>query len=255
MKKCLLLTLLIFSSLTFLAQEATEVVQPNNSAASKEVPAWKKKLYYGYNFDIYFHHDSKTDKKENGFSFSIVPELGWRLKERVYIGMRFGGSYENTILTTSYVLGGNTYTEDLRVRSGAWEITPYVRYRMKTFFNDKFALWLETHVYTGMDFPSVASGKVAGTDYDGLRYEINYGVQVSPVITYQFSEKKTFQLFFSIVSLGYSGTTRCYTSATEGNYKEYSNDVIMFSGKLRNLLANQFAPGLYGIKFGVIKNF
>jgi len=31
--------------------------------------------------------------------------------------------------------------------------------------------------------------------------------------------------------------------------------VIIFSGKLRNLLANQFVPGLYGLKFGVQKNF
>ena len=81
-------------------QDSTVVAKPDSTVVAKpdSVPLWKQKLYYGYNFDIYFHHDSKTDKKENGFSFSIVPELGWRLKERVYIGMRFGGSYENTLL-------------------------------------------------------------------------------------------------------------------------------------------------------------
>jgi hypothetical protein len=112
-------------------------------------------------------------------------------------------------------------------------------------------IWLEAHLYGGMDFPSVASGSAAGTDYEGLRYKAVYGVQVSPVITYQFSRKRSFQIFFSILSFGYSGTTRFYN----GKDNEYSNDIIIFSGKLRNLLANQFTPGLYGLKFGVQKNF
>ena len=38
-------------------------------------------------------------------------------------------------------------------------------------------------------------------------------------------------------------------------HREFSNDVIIFSGKLSNLISNQFTPGLYGLKFGVQKNF
>ena len=134
---------------------------------------------------------------------------------------------------------------------GKWEVTPYVRYRLKTIFNDKVGIWLEAHAYTGMEYPRVVSGNVNGTNYDGLKYNVTYGAQVSPVITYQFNRKSTFQIFFSIMSFGYSGTTRIY--ADKAN--EYSNDIIIFSGKLRNLLANQFTPGLYGLKFGVQKNF
>ena len=37
--------------------------------------------------------------------------------------------------------------------------------------------------------------------------------------------------------------------------EQYINDVIIFSGKLSNMLANQFTPGLYGLKFGVQKSF
>jgi hypothetical protein len=102
----------------------------------------------------------------------------------------------------------------------------------------------------------VTDGIVKGTDYDGLKHSITYGAQVSPVITYQFNRKSTFQIFFSILSLGYSGTTFCYVDPTTGGrYNENTNDVIIFSGKLRNLLANQFTPGLYGLKFGVQKSF
>ena len=43
----------------------------------KPIPEWKKKLYYGYNFDIYFHHDSKANTKENGWSIALEPEIGW----------------------------------------------------------------------------------------------------------------------------------------------------------------------------------
>ena len=222
----------------------------------EEVPVWKQKLYYGYSFDIYFHHDSRSERKENGWSIALEPEIGWKLKERLYLGMRFGGSYANMATSYNVNLLDTTYSTDLRVHLGSWQVTPYLRYRLKSAFNDKLGIWLEAPLYTGMEFPTVTSGEVKGTDYEGLRYSVTYGVQVSPVITYRFNRKSTFQVFFSILSLGYSGTTFFYQDPEEGTrYNEYTNDVIIFSGKLRNLLANQFTPGLYGLKFGVQKNF
>ena len=246
-----------------IAGETQTITTPQDTAktdsaavAAEPVPIWKQKLYYGYNFDIYFHHDTRSQRKENGFSISLTPEIGWRLKERVYLGLRIGGTYQNTMSTYTINLQDTTYSTDLRVHQGSWEVTPYVRYRLKTMFDGKIGIWLEGHLYAGMEFPSVSAGDVKGTDYEGLRHSITYGLQVSPVITYQFNRKSTFQLFFSILSLGYSGTTFCYTDPLTGErYNEYTNDVIIFSGKLRNLIANQFTPGLYGLKFGVQKSF
>ncbi len=139
---------------------------------------------------------------------------------------------------------------------GSWEVAPYMRYRMKTLFDGKVGIWLEAHLYTGMEFPRVVEGNIKGTDYEGLKHAVTYGAQVSPVITYQFNRKSTFQIFFSIMSFGYSGTTRFYHDPyTDEAYREYRNDLIIFSGKLSNLLANHFTPGLYGLKFGVQKSF
>ena len=220
------------------------------------VPEWKKKLYYGYNFDIYFHHDSRSNYKDNGWSISVEPEIGWRLKERVYLGLRVGGSYQDLYSTYTYEVLGTKVSEDLRIQQGSWSVTPYMRYRLKTMFDGKVGIWLEAHLYAGMEFPRVTDGMISGTDYDGLKHSIIYGVQVSPVITYQFNRKSTFQVFFSILSAGYSGTTFCYVDPLTGKrHNEYTNDVIIFSGKLRNLIANQFTPGLYGFKFGVQKSF
>lgn len=248
------------ASVAAIAGETNAVDATHDSAKVatpvKEIPLWKQKLYYGYNFDIYYHHDSRSARKENGWSINVTPEIGWRLKERVHLGLRFGGGYQNTY--TTYTIEedeGKTTTTNLRVQQGSWEVTPYARYRLKTLFNDKVGIWIEAHLYTGMEFPRVTDGVVKGTDYDGLKHSIIYGAQISPVITYQFNRKSTFQIFFSIISLGYSGTTFCYADPERGNYKEYTNDVIVFSGKLRNLLANQFTPGLYGLKFGVQKSF
>lgn len=223
--------------------------------ALKPVPLWKQKLYYGYNFDIYYHHDTRNNYKDNGWSIALEPEIGWKLKERIYLGLRFGGSYQDLFSTYTYEVDGVKIAKDLRIQQGSWNVTPYVRYRLKTLFNDKLGIWLEAHLYAGMEFPRVTGGDISGTDYDGLRHSIIYGAQISPVITYRFNRKSTFQIFFSILSLGYSGTTFCYTNPERGNYNEYTNDVIIFSGKLRNLIANQFTPGLYGLKFGVQKNF
>jgi len=242
------------------ATVAGETRTPEDSVSAEEpvqpVPEWKKKLYYGYNFDIYYHHDSRTNYKDNGWSIAVEPEIGWKLKERIYLGLRFGGSYQDEYITYSYELLGEKVSEDLRVQQGSWNVTPYVRYRMKSMFNDKLGIWLEAHLYAGMEFPRVTDGEIKGTDYDGLKHSIIYGLQVSPVITYRFNRKSTFQIFFSILSLGYSGTTFCYVDPETGaRHNEYTNDVIVFSGKLRNLIANQFTPGLYGLKFGVQKNF
>ena len=278
MKKYWLIALIVFGTSSLMAQDADSIAEVATSAISatdenqasdgsqdstkvqtslEQIPVWKQKFYYGYNFDIYFHNDSRSNRKENGWSIALEPEIGWKLKERIYLGLRVGGSYQDMYSTyTSEGVDGNKTSKELRIQQGSWNVTPYARYRLKTLFNDKVGIWLEAHLYTGMDFPRVADGVVSGTDYDGLKYSVIYGAQVSPVITYQFNRKRSFQIFFSILSLGYSGTTLCYVNTETGQrYNEYTNDVIIFSGKLRNLLANQFTPGLYGLKFGIQKNF
>ena len=88
MRKIYLLLSMVLMAATMMAQDSTKVVIPK-----AEKPLWKQKLYYGYNFDIYYHHDSRPSKKENGWSISITPELGWRLNDRMNVGLRFGGSY------------------------------------------------------------------------------------------------------------------------------------------------------------------
>ena len=247
---------------TVAGETQTPIDSVSAEAPAEEKPLWKQKLYYGYNFDIYWHHDSKQNTKENGWSIALQPEIGWKLKERVYLGLRVGGSYQDAYTTYSHeeLLTGRTYTEDIRVMRGTWDVTPYVRYRLKSMFNDKLGIWLEAHLYTGMEFPRVTAGNISGTDYDGLKYSVTYGCQVSPVITYRFNRKSTFHIFFSIMSLGYSGTTRFYEKTDDWTgdverHREYTNDIIIFSGKLKNLLASQFTPGMYGLKFGVQKNF
>lgn len=248
------------TSVAAIAGETKTADSPQESVtlpAEEIIPVWKQKLYYGYNFDIYFHNDSRSARKENGWSIAVTPEIGWKFNDKWHLGLRFGGSYQKTYTTYSFesLLDGRSESVDLRVQQGSWEIVPYFRYRMKTLFDGKVGVWLECHLYTGMEFPSVISGDATGTDFDGLRHSITYGAQVSPVITYKFNRKSTFQIFFSILSFGYSGTTFCYSDTEKGRYNEYTNDVIIFSGKLRNLIANQFTPGLYGLKFGVQKSF
>lgn len=216
----------------------------------------KDRFFYGYNFDIYFHHDTRNSQKNNGWSLTVEPEFGYKINPKAQVGLRIGGSYSSSRtdypITTSE---GKDEIRSLRISSGSWELTPYGRYRLKTMFNGKVGIWLEAHLYTGMEFPRVTEGETKGTDYDGLRHSITYGAQVSPVITYQFNKKSNFQIFFSILSFGYSGMTYCYQDDDGARHNEYTNDIIIFSGKLRNLLANQFTPGLYGLKFGVQKNF
>lgn len=238
---------------------AVEPVKPRFSLkpdSAFQTLSLKQRFFYGYNFDIYYHHDTRSSQKNNGWSVRVMPEFGYRISQRAQVGLRLGGSYSS--IRTDYpiiTMDGKDETRNMRIASGSWEVTPYGRVRLKTLFGDKVGIWLEAHLYTGMEYPRVTDGDIKGTDYEGLRHTITYGAQLSPVITYQFNSKSTFQIFFSILSLGYSGSTYFYASEGIGKYKEYTNDVIIFSGKLSNLINNQFTPGLYGLKVGVQKNF
>ena len=121
----------LFIAAVVLSMTTASAQNDSVAVVATDPPLWKQKLYYGYNFDIYFHHDSRTSRKENGWSITVEPEIGWRLKERVHLGLRLGGSYQDTYTTYSYEnLLGQTVSENLRVRQGSWNVTPYVRYRM-----------------------------------------------------------------------------------------------------------------------------
>lgn len=256
MKKLTVLFALFALVTPIMAEETPATATQTKDTVAAEETSLKKKFYYGYNFDIYFHNDTRDRMLANGWSFSLTPEFGYRLSEKAQVGLRIGGSYYSQ--TESYTIKYDiSHEEDvnLKVRGGAWEIAPYGRYRLTTLFNEKLGIWLELHGYTCMTFPTIVGGDPKGTDYDGLKHTISYGAQLSPLITFKFNEKSTFNFFFSILSLGYSGTTRVYKDESDETYREYSNDVILFSGKLSNLIANQFTPALYGIKFGVQKSF
>ncbi len=215
----------------------------------------KEHFFYGYNFDIFYHHDTQDLLQTNGFSISILPELGYKISPKMQTGVRFGGSYFSQRETYPVIIDDKESSEKLLVMGGSWEVTPYWRYRLKTLFNGSVGIWLDLHCYTGMEFPNVLEGNPDGTSYNGLRHTVSYGVQIAPLITYQFNKKSTFNLFISIMSLGYSGSTYVYKNDEGEKQKEYRNDLILFSGRLSNLLSSQFTLGLYGIKFGVQKNF
>lgn len=259
MKKLFFCIVLACVSSTAIYAQNEETAKPKFSLkpdSAFQALSLKERFFYGYNFDIYYHHDTRTTQKNNGWSFSFTPEFGYRISQKAQVGLRVGGSYSRMRSSELfYDLEENAQQKDMLISTGSWEVTPYGRCRLKTLFNDKVGIWLEFHMYTGMNFPRVVDGNSSGTDFDGLRHTVTYGAQFSPVITYQFNSKSTFQIFFSILSLGYSGTTFFYANPERGNYREYSNDLIIFSGKLSNLISNQFTPGLYGLKVGVQKNF
>ncbi|MCQ2340452.1 MAG: hypothetical protein MJZ79_06725 [Paludibacteraceae bacterium] len=250
MRNVYVIIILLATMLPAMAQEETTAPMVNADSISAQF-SLRKKFYYGYNFDIYFHNDTQDRLNLNGWSFTLTPEFGYKVNERTQVGLRLGGSFYSQHETyTIKDVFGEDYDVKLKIRGGSWELAPYGRYCLKTYLNGRVSIWLELHGYVNMMFPTVVDGDPMGTDYQGLKYSITYGAQLSPLLKFKFNEKSTFNFFFSILSLGYSGTARMYKNTTE-----YSNDLILFSGKLSNLVANQFTPGLYGIKFGVQKSF
>jgi hypothetical protein len=119
-----------------------------------------------------------TDKPEAGdktttTGFTIAPEFGYSLTEKVDLGITLG--YSNS----------KEKTGDVELKVNGWEVAPYVRYSLVQFGNFNVL---------GKAAVSVGGGK------EGEQKNTNFGIRIAPIVTYALSDK--FDLFTNLNFLG-----------------------------------------------------
>lgn len=212
-----------------------------------EESGFQRKWYYGYSFDIRLHNNSKDLDKQNGFSIAIDPEIGYQFSDKLQFGTKLSLDYMNIYQRITLNDKGDQF-QDVRMQGPGFSVMPYARYRLFNLFEGVVSIWLDTHLYVGGEFPfykkDVADVVPASKLTDK---QVSWGVQALPLVMLNLKQNKSFNIYFSIMSLGYSGT---YLVNKDGS-KSVSNDLVLFSGKIGGLLDMHFTNGMYGLKFGM----
>lgn len=212
-----------------------------------EEQSFQRKWFYGYSFDVRLHNNSKDLDKQNGFSIAIDPEIGYQFSDKLQFGAKLSLDYMNLYQRIAINDKGDQF-QAVRMQGPGFAVMPYARYRLFNLFDGVISVWLDTHLYAGGDFPFYKRDATEGVPAAKLTdKQISWGVQALPLVMLNLKQNKSFNIYFSIMSLGYSGT---YLVNKDGS-KSVSNDLVLFSGKIGGLLDMQFTNGMYGLKFGM----
>lgn len=252
MKK-IILTLAVL----FMAGSAWAQVQESSETTVEEIVTMEKptavdhsfqrKWFYGYSFDVRLHNNSKDLDKQNGFSIAIDPEIGYQLTDKLQFGAKLSVSYMNIYESIAMNDKGDQF-QSVRMQGPGFSFMPYARYRLFNLFEGVISVWLDTHLYAGGDFPFYKQDAIGDVPASRLTDKrVSWGVQALPLVMLNLKNNKSFNIYFSIMSLGYSGT---YLVSKDGS-KSVSNDLVLFSGKLGGLVGMQLTNGMYGLKFGM----
>lgn len=219
--------------------------------------AARAQFFWGASFDVKYHNNTENGGKNDQWSVVLDPNIGYHITERLETGSFLGLNFSNSLEThdkTNY-----------RAYKVGWDVTPFVRYKVLSFNDDKVSIWVDAHLYCGMEFPQKTQvvGSVSNEtesyipDTSGewtsnfYKHQVNYGIQVLPMVSFRLTERYRLNVHFSIASLGYSGSA---TFRNDGKV-DFSNDVLMFTGKISGLASSVFTTGMYGIKIGIGRNF
>lgn len=230
-------------------------------------------FFAGVSFDIRYHSNSEDKSNGEEWSFLINPNIGYHFNPKLEAGCRFGLSFTNQIDTYNsdswwyngnlgmmnggikedYELENKDESMEVRHKKIGWNLAPFVRYKLLSFFDERLCIWADAHVYYGMQYPN--SSEMVGSNQkidNPYRYQANYGIQIMPMISYKVTDKYRINLHFGIASLAYAGSTKFYDNSDKTTS---THDVLLFSNKLTGLLKSQFTTGLYGIRIGLGRNF
>ena len=162
---------------------------------------------------------TSTDLKSNGFS--IVPEIGMKLDNKMAIGVELG-----------YANSKSEYNPTTTYKVNEFEIAPYFRYTLAT--------WGNLSLFTDAQF-RVLTGKetIETTGAADVETKVNeWGLFIIPGISYQLNDKFNFVAKLGS-GLGYANTKR----------ENESTNVVRKTSDL-GLSANSL-----GLTFGMYYNF
>ena len=162
---------------------------------------------------------TSTDLKSNGFS--IVPEIGMKLDNKMAIGVELG-----------YANSKSEYNPTTTYKFNDFEIAPYFRYTLATWGNLSLFTDAQFRVLTGKETTETTGAADVETKIN------EWGLFIIPGISYQLNDKFNFVAKLGS-GLGYANTKR----------ENESTNVVRKTSDL-GLSANSL-----GLTFGMYYNF
>ena len=162
---------------------------------------------------------TSTDLKNNGFS--IVPEIGMELDDKMAIGVALG-----------YANSKSESTATITYKTNEFEIAPYFRYTLASWGNLSLFTDAQLRVLTGKETTETTGAADVETKVN------EWGLFIVPGISYQLNDKFNFVAKLGS-GLGYANTKR----------ENESTNVVRKTSTL-GLSANSL-----GLTFGMYYNF
>lgn len=208
----------------------------------------KAQFLAGAAFDINFRGTSTTYSEkttDNSWGVSIAPQAAYLLNEKFMVGGTLSFDWKNNLENSYNALSGDSGDKKVIANQFGWSIAPFARYRLLEF--NRFGVWMDSHVYFGMNHPMSGEGYYKPS----FDKEITYGIQISPVVSFSLNEKTMINFHISVLSAGFAGTR---TWKTNGTIEDVSH-FRMFTGKISGIFNTLLQEGWYGFKISTIRKF
>lgn len=190
-------------------------------------------LRVGGNFLLNFSNErtnyssGQMNVRDLEYEITLNPKLYWNLNEKMNVGGRIGFSFGR--VTTGYIQSEDSYgildylyelisetydAPDMNLQkisntAVSWSVNPFFAYRVFTW--KILSVWGEANIFFGQAF-NTGTKKASIFEWDK---QLQYGIQVLPVVNIDVSEKFAIQFHLGFPSLMWFGETSHYADRYE----------------------------------------
>jgi hypothetical protein len=167
--------------------------------------------YIGGSIGISDYSTKWADGDENTvLSFSVAPELGYSLTDKLDIGIALNFS---TLKRTNMTVDAEGNSIDIKVNS--FQFAPYIRYSLLTF--NKFAVLGKVQAFAGYEKQK----------YTTEMTDMNWGANIYPILTYNLTDKFVLLSNLNFFSIGFSQNKRKDVATSTGfSFSADSNNLL-----------------------------
>lgn len=133
-----------------------------------------------------------TKIKDTNFGLVFSPEIGYKIADKHIVGLRVD------LNPTSNASYSDVNPDGTKASTFNWNVSPYYRYNFCKF--NKFGIW-------GQVYGTIGSTSRTYSGVESKATQLNYGLGVCPVLSYDFNEHLGLVGTLEFLTLGWNGTT------------------------------------------------
>lgn len=217
----------------------------------------KAQFSFGMQFGFYIDNSSAISAQDGtstkggaSFNYTIKPNIGYYFTPGLVAGLKFNYTnckYESgDALVSAKTL--NSYAMNLLMGNGlesnyqSWKLSPYIRYRAYSMFNDKLGLWVELDGYYGIHTPRI-NGALSKENSKTI-----FGAELHPLVSYDIMDRYMLYCSLDFLSFSWDASVKRKTKGDVQRDTERTNTFLFQANPL-------VALGRAFFNIGVMKKF